>query len=507
MIGFPLPMSFSSQKFWQDNFYYRIFLWIVAIYLFFNFMNYLAYAVNMILYPYDLDVGEGLIINRSWLLSRGENIYSPIDREPYFVMNYTPLFETVLAVLVKIFGPKIMLGRVLSAGSALLCGYFIHKIVWNVSKKGASSAVAGLLFFMSAWLTSWSVLCRIDVFALMFVLAGLSFITDEDRRHDRGTIILSGLCFVAALFSRQSMIAAPAACAAAYWFCREDRQRSLKLFLSCTVGLAVLIGVALTVMTRGEFFRHSVLYTMGTYEFHDFVRWTKEYLNIHGMMTLVSVLGAVFITSRKSPVLSLFWMFSLLITLTAGKLGASINYFLEFWSASCILTGLVLSHFENNDHAPQKMLIRVGVMGVIAAQLYVFQGRIDFTVPSKEYRQASEDLSALIGRAPGEVLSEYTGYTAQNGKESIYQSFSMAQLALEGKWDEGPILDDLKKQRFALIILTGVGMEYDRWTPRFKQAVERYYKQSRTFPCFELSYYHHTINVHYVFEPRGPQDQ
>lgn len=508
-----MKISVTTNKIIRENLIYKVFLWAVTGYLILRFMNYLAYAANMILYPYDLDAGEGLIINRSWLLSRGENIYPSIDHEPYFVMNYTPLFEFILAGLVKVFGPQIMLGRILSVGSAVLSGFFIYKIVYNLSQRHWSAAIAGLMFFTSAWLTSWSVLCRIDVFALMFVLAGLSLLSDENRRHHAGMIILSGICFTAALFSRQSMVAAPVACMAAYLLFvnqAQDKKRhwmELKLLMGVMAGLITVIFIALQTMTHGEFFRHSVLYTLGTFDIDNFQRWIAEYLKTHWIVTLISAAWIVFVfLSKKISLPVLFWMSSLAVTLTAGKLGSSINYFLEFWSASCILTGLAISHFENNHQKLGKTVGSILLMVLLAVQLIIFQKRIDFTLPADEYRQASKDLSELISRAPGDVISEYTGYSIQNGKKFIYQSFSMAQLSLSGMWSEEKILNDIKNHRFDLIVLTGVGMGYDRWTPQFKDTVNKYYKVTKTFPCFELSYYHSTINVHYVYAPKGPQD-
>lgn len=502
-------MSELVKKFLQENWIFRIFLWGTAAVLVYNFMNYLAYAFNLIVYPYDLDVGEGLILNRSWLLSNGENIYSPIDREPYFVMNYTPFFEFILAGLIKVFGPKIMLGRMLSVAAAVLSGYFIYKIVSNVTRQQVSALIAGLIFFTSSWLICWSVLCRIDVFALMFVLAGIRFTTNQERPKDFITIFLSVICFSAALYSRQSMIAAPAACAAWYgWniIKGQDRKRDVKcfkLFLLLFSGITAGVFFVLNGITHGEFLRHTVFYTMSSFELSDFFKWFKEFWNTHWVLTGVSALSVVIaFKKKKMSVPVFFWLFSLLVTVTAGKLGASINYFLELWAANCVMTGLLLSRFERGALKPEAGLLGLIFFMLLIIQLSILHKRIDFTLPSAEYRQASQDMTELIQGSSAEVLSEYMGYALQNGKESVYQSFSMAQLALDGKWDESRIINDLKNHRFGIIIMTGVGMEYDRWTPRFKDAVNQYYKQSHIFPCFELSYYHHTINVHYVFEPK-----
>ena len=483
-------------------------------YLCVQLLNYLSYAMNMVLFPYDVDVGEGLIVSRAFIIAQGKNIYSPIESEPYFVMNYTPLFEFLMAGFVKIFGPNIILGRVISICSALCSGYIIYKIVNGLTKLRQPAVIAGLMFFTSGWLTSWSVLCRVDVFALMLTLLGISLILGTDNRFDKRYILLSVMCFTGAVFTRQSMIAGPLSVIIMYIIeirntaNKNQAVKSLKLFLTGLIGLCLSITLLLLCLTKGEFYRHTFVYTMSVFEFENFIRWMSDFLMTHGgviVLALIYLFKQLF--RRDIGIVLSFWLISLLITITAGKLGSSINYFLEFWAASCILVGILLADLHKQENFRYRGFLTGLVLILLAGQLYLFHDKVDFTTPADEYRQSSERLSRMVGEAKGEVLSEYTGYLLQNNKKSIYQPFSMAQLSLDGRWDQSKLIEDIQNKKFGLIIMSGVGMEYDRWTPQVKAAVDSYYKRVLLLPCFELSFYHHSINTYFIFEPKDEGEE
>jgi hypothetical protein len=65
-------------------------------------------------------------------------------------------------------------------------------------------------------------------------------------------------------------------------------------------------------------------------------------------------------------------------------------------------------------------------------------------------------------------------------KPVLYQPFIMAQLSSEGKWDETPVINDIARQRFSLILTTqDLSREKDfffRYTRKFVRAANLYYQ-------------------------------
>lgn len=483
-----------------------VWLWITVIFLLYRTVVYLLYAAGHIMYPYDYDAGEGLILSRAWILAHGGNVYGPISQEPYFVMNYPPVFEGLVALMMKLCGPGLWIGRLLSVASAGGTAYFLYRCARNLSGLVLPSAVAGLMYFASCWLTSWSVIGRIDTFGVMCAVAGLTVMTRPGDGSGRRKAVGAAVLFSLALFTRQSLIAAPLACVLASLGGgprRGDGGQRLT-FLAAMVLIPLAAVTLLMVATHGEFFRHTVIYTMGEYDIAEFGRWMGEYLNLHGVVTALVLIFSI-VGWRKEPLRLpiLFWGLSLAVSLTAGKEGSSINYFLEFWAASCLLTGLMLGELARDTGGTWSRVAGPAVVGVLLIQILVLHYRTDFNAVRDTYRQSSRMLTRYIQQTPGEVLSEYTGYLVTNGKTPVYQPFSMTQLAERGIWDEGPLIEDIKRQRFGLIIMTNVGKAYGRWSAAMQAAVDARYDLIDTQPCYELSYYHSAVNLNFVYRPKS----
>ena len=63
-------------------------------------------ATRTIGFPYPLDYGEGPLLDQALRLTGGENIYDrELQRAPYTVSNYPPLFVATVSVAAQLFGP------------------------------------------------------------------------------------------------------------------------------------------------------------------------------------------------------------------------------------------------------------------------------------------------------------------------------------------------------------------------------------------------------------------
>jgi len=106
-------VSIESKTLLQVNIpRYALILILISLTLFTCF--YFDYAYKVLSFPYTVDSGEGLSFNRALILSKAGNIYTPINNEPYTVTNYPPFFEILLAGIIKLFGPKLLWGRLIS---------------------------------------------------------------------------------------------------------------------------------------------------------------------------------------------------------------------------------------------------------------------------------------------------------------------------------------------------------------------------------------------------------
>jgi hypothetical protein len=69
--------------------------------------------------PHELEYGEAIIYAHAGRLVRGEPLYQPLDRPPYTVVAYTPIYYGIAAFLQATFGPGFVAGRVVSCLAGL----------------------------------------------------------------------------------------------------------------------------------------------------------------------------------------------------------------------------------------------------------------------------------------------------------------------------------------------------------------------------------------------------
>ncbi|MCK5014808.1 MAG: glycosyltransferase family 39 protein [Candidatus Omnitrophica bacterium] len=516
-------IRFQKPSF-QSKYPVRIMLGFILAYLLLHAYMYFHYAFQMMVFPFDFDVGEGLSLQRAWALSQGKSIYASVYQEPYTVVNYPPLFELLLAGLVRVFGPKLMLGRFISIFSTIICGYCISYIVYMGSRKKMVSALAGLFFFSSGWLKNWSVLSRHDTLALAFTIVGLCLFLNDNKCGRSKYLYLCALFFVGAIFTRQSAVAAPVSCflflvlqhfKPMYCYAqggeRQQASGSLKKafhFLFTLIGMGFVLAAALSIITKGGFLVHVTKYTAGAVSWTGYLTWIQHFLQAHGIAVFLSLMYVVFLLMKKQvSVFSLFWMLSLVVTIAAGKSGSAINYFLEFWMANCILAGMAMSVvLDGNLRKKRSLALTYFVIICVILQLYIFYQKSDMTTPSNQDRLSGEKVAQLIRHTSGDILSEYTGYMAQNGKEIIFQPFSMTQLTKKGMWNQERIISSIRSKRFGLIVISKVGVDVGRWTEEVMDSVKANYRHLDTAKCFELSYFFHSESQLDIFVPEEVQE-
>jgi len=125
------------------------------------------YWSHMIGSPYQLDYGEGPLLDQAVRLARGTGIYAiPGHEPPWTIGNYPPLFPLLNAGLVELFGPAYWYGRLLSALGALAAATFAGLLVHTLTRDRTPALLTGLLMPVVPYLGYWAGLARIDTVAL-----------------------------------------------------------------------------------------------------------------------------------------------------------------------------------------------------------------------------------------------------------------------------------------------------------------------------------------------------
>src|SRR5262249_10459579 len=124
-------------------------------------------------FPFDLNYGEGYVLNDAVRLSRGEALYVDIQQFPMVRSPYPPLFPLLWSWVVPWAGAVFWTGRLLSTLALVGIGGLVF---WNSFRARSGlwpGVVAAGLVFASPFVYDWAGFARVDLLALLFAGGGV----------------------------------------------------------------------------------------------------------------------------------------------------------------------------------------------------------------------------------------------------------------------------------------------------------------------------------------------
>jgi hypothetical protein len=452
----------------------------------------LGFAAALIPQSFELNFEEGNDLYAALRILHGQTPYPPVGGLPYVINPYGPVFYYSLAPVVKPFGASFIAPRlfVLASGIAV-----VFLLVFLLKRWTGSWLVAlsfGLLFLAMPLARNWVWVLRVDLFGLALTLGGLCVFTSSRRT------MWPALLFLAALFAKITLLAAPIACWL-YLLLSGERRRAWSLAGWMTAfGLAGVGALAYA--------------THGWALFHMFRTHTDPYSVVHylatiGPVALVNIVllvavAALAVRDFRIHTFSLpliYFALATLATATAGKLGSDPNHLLEWQAAMCLAGGCGYQAFRSHARPePALALIPIGLaLLALIAIPHHWRPSPDFAGCPAAYRFA--------GTAPGEVLAENAGAAVVSGKKVwLSSSFEYAFLGKAGRLNQEPLIRLVQERFFGLILLGSNFAELEKaaahpkapltiWPPGFVAALAANYHQAGHFAC---------LNAAYAFEPR-----
>ena len=440
---------------------------------------FVRHGLAALAFPYPLNYGEGPLLDQAAKIADLKNIYpTDLTKPPYVVSNYPPLFVLLQVPFVWIFGPGFWYGRAISLASTVAVAALIALTMHAVTRDKTASASSGLTFLAVPFVLHWSSLDRVDMLGLALSWGGLYAVV---RRPDRRGMILAALLMVAAVYTRQTYaLAAPLA--AFVWLLAGGHWHRALAFATLTGGLSLLLLGALSALTDGGFFFHTV--TANANEF----RWEQVSSNLStlgSLMPLLLVGGLAFVVLGLRSRTTSWWLVgayfagSAAAALLIGKVGSDVNYLLELSAALSLAAGMLIARYASQTGARCALLLTLAMQVVIMVQAsqYVYAG---FQQNVIAHKAGLARLEALVDGSKGPVLAdEYAGLIPLDGRWIYLQPFEMTQLQRDGRWDQGPLLRSIKRRKFPVILIWkppyAASIEQERWTRKMLEAIEENY--------------------------------
>lgn len=437
---------------------------------------FLGYSALAVLYPYPLDYTEGSVLYQVRLLAQGVQTYQPLEKDPQFIIAYPPVWSYLLAALYPLTGLGLWPGRLLAILAAMVSAYLLGRMVVGETGDREGGLVSGLLFLSIPYVLATSSLNRSDAWALLMSLLGVFAVWKVQGRGPG--MVLSLLFFLLAGYTRQSNLLAGPLAAYGWLFLRGERRRAVAWGLGL---LAVVVGtfLALNAWTDGGLFFNTIVAPADPYHPAVALAWVLRV--VQGLPVLLGLAAFFFVLCLAERRVGVAWLYLLgagATVLLTGKIGAHVNYLLEFSAALAWVAGLVWARLKQEGFGGP--LVRALLAGLLAVQvlscLATARGLLPKLWHYGQKVQEGQTLERWIQGAGGPVLADAAlGYLVLAGQDPIWQPFEHAHLVRLGLWDQEPFLERIRRGEFALIVVQPDISAWS-WSPEMLEAIEARYE-------------------------------
>jgi hypothetical protein len=422
---------------------------------------YIQFAVQLAGFPFDLDQGEGYDAWSAWLINLGQLPYSNNAEFPYYSSNYPPLWSYVVSIPMAWLGPGLAPARLVSSISAIAAAGVLGIAAQRLSGRSLAGVLAAGFFLASPYVFHTTPLARVNSLALLTAVVGLTLFEQPTRRH----VVLGSLALVAALFTKPTALDAALAGVLAVLL----RQPRLGVLAGCLIGGLGAVGVGLLMwLTRGTFWLNVVAGNTNPFDLGQLVAYLANFSVLHCVLLVMAGAQCVWMLRRRcwSP-WALYGLTASVAALGVAKWGAGESYFLGSIAAVSVLAAVWIARFLESAPA-LRLRWALGAAVFIQAMLLSHAGLSAALpwlpdrgpqaanlgrTPTLEDEQAGQSISAQIRRVRGPALSEDPSFSVIAGQPLVGNATHLRNLYQAGLWEPGPMVDDLRAHKYAIVVL------------------------------------------------------
>ncbi len=475
-------------------------------------LGFLGHSWDVLGWPYQIDYDEGLNLSAAWHLSQLHNIYANSQPDRFIAAPYPPLFFTLNALGIKLFGIQFTVGRAITLLASFSIAGLIGGAVWLSSRRNGiapsiaagAALVSGLFWFGLPPVYIWSTFYKQDMLAIAIALLALVMVY---RWQDSRWLCWAAPLMALAFFAKQNeLIASAVGCGYIIW---RDWRRGWKLALLTALCIGLPFA-ALNLLTKNGYYNHIIGYQLVPWNFEDMARRLGKVLVDQPVLIALAVvygLGCLVVLGRsvaqargQDRWLAAHrtiggWLFPLYLVaattslFTIGAYQGNYNLVLDLFPPLLIVAGgslaWLMSQLQKAEWGGAGLALKgaallVGLLvGWQALNLadpgtYYHSG----SMPGLNQRSLMQGLQKQIDTSPGPLITEDVYLAFAHGRAVPYDNLYHMRLQSEdGKWDDRQFLQDIRDRRFGLVLLEHGSK---RWTERAWQVLNQNYEL--TFP-------------------------
>lgn len=478
---------------------------IATLLLLFALAVYVAYAYNLITFPFDYDQGEGFELVDTIMFSEGRWPYQNTDSYPFYSSNYPPLFHVMAAPFVWIFGPAYWYGRLLSFLGTLLTAAVIYYAVFREGRLRWIAALSALAFLSSNTVYHIGPLVRQHMTMVMFETLAIVLLASAYPNRNKIGIAASLALLIAAGYTKQ--LAAISAIAALAWLMLRNPRRGILWSIGFSItGGAIFLWM--NIATGGEWWRQAILANVNQFNPLQTFDLALLWWQLHGFLVIPAVLMLVYnIYFARISLYGTWFIFALTLgAVGSGTWGAGDSYFTTAIAGMCILSGLFFSKLIHRDLSLQQNYFQRTIVPFLRPAIwrpvimllipiaYIGYGIATFKLPTtlpifaqiadvlqiegntqngfydsasydvlgyanighfvtRDDHEAGWQIVERIRETEAPVMSEEAGFSLAAGRDVITNPTQLRNLWLNGLWNGDELVAMLEAQEFGLLIL------------------------------------------------------
>lgn len=417
----------------------------------------LLHAAVMLWARHEFTQVESVVANHSASLTTGHGIYFRLNGYPYTITAYTPIFYALQAGLYWLGVPIFVAGRALSF-LALLGVLLVCRGLLRLYAVDRHSIWAGTLLIASIGIVGlWGTVGQVDMLALLWSLAALYSYSQYRLDQNPRRLWQAGLFIILAIFTKQTMIAAPASIALLLAF--ENRRRAVWFIAAVSLcGLAVV--AALNQSTHGGFIESTVLANINPFSAEKLLSHLHYLLAAGGGLLLIAIAGA---RSAFRPVLQPLFVYLVsavaVFAATGPKIGSDLNYQLETLIVAGLCAAWSLDRLRffprlfQADRSPITLLQIPLLLSVVMNLAISARASIERIGGELLHRSEYTVLQPYLDSARGPVVSVELDPLVQSRRLFEVEPLIYTLLVEAGRINPEPLRQDLARSKFPLVIL------------------------------------------------------
>lgn len=449
---------------------------------------------------------ESVVALHASMLINGDGLYYDLNRYPFTVSPYGPLFYGASALLHKLGAPLLLGGRMISFLALLGIGYLVWRAL-GLLVSDRYARIAGVALTLStANLVSWGTVAQVDMLACFFSLSGFVSFLEWRKRRNVSLLCLSGLFLILAVFTKQTFVAAGAAIGICLLI--EGRKRAL-FWLAGVAAVGIMLAIALNSATGGHFVDNAIRANLNPFSVEKLQQQLEHLLLTSSGLILIGILGVRYWSRRLTPLYLYTGLAAGVFLATAAKVGSDLNYQIELTlllvlCAACALDRL--SFFPKCFAADRGSIALLQIPLLVHIALNLALGVTTVLARAMQEppkRVELEQLQPYLNRSHGRVLSVQLDALAHFRGRMEVEPLIYTLLVDAGMTDPSAVRRDLAARQFKTVILyENVFADVPSWksaeTPSLPNAhlneIRRYYRLVKHVPGPYLE-------GNYIYEP------